>query len=175
MKLDEWNSNVKCVCNLFLLCLTAQDRSAEIIKLWIKTFFFHQTLALLHFLPLILITHSFFRSIPVDIFIWDCLWSGPSWGHSAVLTLRWGIFGVQVFWGSVQFFVWMPQDYPQAAVPHPACRAAAESGGRQLVRRQVSMSDFWHKMGCCVVAKPPPVRRTRIPNKNLCRFQMNHG
>uniref|UniRef100_A0A3P8WVD4 Uncharacterized protein n=1 Tax=Cynoglossus semilaevis TaxID=244447 RepID=A0A3P8WVD4_CYNSE len=19
------------------------------------------------------------------------------------------------------------------------------------------MSDFWHKMGCCVVAKPPPV------------------
>ncbi|KAF1382119.1 hypothetical protein PFLUV_G00161140 [Perca fluviatilis] len=47
----------------------------------------------------------------------------------------------------------MPQDYPQAAVPPPACRAAVERGG---------MSDFWHKMGCCVVAKPPPKKRRRI-------------
>ncbi len=54
----------------------------------------------------------------------------------------------------------MPQDYPQAAVPPPACRAAAESDGQPLDRRSVGMSDFWHKMGCCVVAKPPPVRHT---------------
>ncbi|XP_068565482.1 CDC42 small effector protein 1 [Cebidichthys violaceus] len=56
----------------------------------------------------------------------------------------------------------MPQDYPQAAVPTPACRAAAESGGRPLDRQSVGMSDFWHKMGCCVVAKPPPKKRRRI-------------
>ncbi|XP_075931718.1 CDC42 small effector protein 1 [Anarhichas minor] len=55
----------------------------------------------------------------------------------------------------------MPQDYPQAAVPPPACRAAAESGGRPLDRQSVSMSDFWHKMGCCVVAKPPPKKKRR--------------
>lgn len=52
----------------------------------------------------------------------------------------------------------MPQDYPQAAVPPSVCRAAAETDGRALDRRGVGMSDFWHKMGCCVVAKPPPVR-----------------
>ncbi|KAJ4918376.1 hypothetical protein JOQ06_000164 [Pogonophryne albipinna] len=49
----------------------------------------------------------------------------------------------------------MPQDYPRAAVPAPACREAAETG-RTLDTRSVNMSDFWHKMGCCVVAKPPP-------------------
>ncbi|KAI3358265.1 hypothetical protein L3Q82_003263 [Scortum barcoo] len=54
------------------------------------------------------------------------------------------------------------QDYPQAAVPSSACRAAAESGGRLLDRRSVGMSDFWHKMGCCVVAKPPPKKRRKI-------------
>ncbi|XP_029022030.1 CDC42 small effector protein 1 [Betta splendens] len=56
----------------------------------------------------------------------------------------------------------MPQDYPQAAVSHPACRAAAESGGRQL-----GMSDFWHKMGCCVVAKPPPKKRRRKIDRSM--------
>ncbi|XP_013771262.1 CDC42 small effector protein 1-like [Pundamilia nyererei] len=53
----------------------------------------------------------------------------------------------------------MPQDYPQAVVPPLACRAAAESSVRPLDRPSLGMSDFWHKMGCCVVAKPPPVRR----------------
>ncbi|XP_059206625.1 CDC42 small effector protein 1 [Centropristis striata] len=56
----------------------------------------------------------------------------------------------------------MPVGVP-AAVPPPACRAAAERGGRSLDRRRgVAMSDFWHKMGCCLVAKPPPKKRRRI-------------
>lgn len=104
-------------------------------------------------------------------FIWYFLGFKLSW--SPVLSLRWGSIRVLVLWLAelVQLFVWMPQDYPQAAVPHPACRAAAESGGGwQLDRRSVGMSDFWHKMGCCVVAKPPPVRyanrhtHTHIPD-----------
>ncbi|KAK2830950.1 hypothetical protein Q5P01_018881 [Channa striata] len=61
----------------------------------------------------------------------------------------------------------MPQDYPQAAVPRPACRAAAESGGLQLERRHVIMSDFWHKMGCCVVAKPPPKKKRRKIDRSM--------
>uniref|UniRef100_A0A3Q3JF60 CRIB domain-containing protein n=1 Tax=Monopterus albus TaxID=43700 RepID=A0A3Q3JF60_MONAL len=60
----------------------------------------------------------------------------------------------------------MPQDYPQAAVPHLACRAA-ESSGQQLDRRRVGMSDFWHKMGCCVVAKPPPKKRRRRIDRSM--------
>ena len=63
--------------------------------------------------------------------------------------------------------VWMPQDYPQAAVPPSVCRAAAESDGRALDRRSVGMSDFWHKMGCCVVAKPPPVRTAHMKHVTL--------
>ncbi|XP_035537747.1 CDC42 small effector protein 1 [Morone saxatilis] len=61
----------------------------------------------------------------------------------------------------------MPQDYPQAAVPPPAHRAAAESGGRLLDRRGVGMSDFWHKMGCCVVAKPPPKKKRRKIDRSM--------
>ncbi|XP_029370823.1 CDC42 small effector protein 1 [Echeneis naucrates] len=61
----------------------------------------------------------------------------------------------------------MPQDYPQAAVPHPACRAAADSGSWQLDRRSVGMSDFWHKMGCCVVAKPPPKKKRRKIDRSM--------
>lgn len=56
----------------------------------------------------------------------------------------------------------MPQDYPQAAVPPPACRAAAVRSSRPADRRGVAMSDFWHKMGCCVVAKAAPKKRRRI-------------
>ncbi|KAL6100281.1 cdc42se1 [Pungitius sinensis] len=58
----------------------------------------------------------------------------------------------------------MPQDYPLVAVPPPACRAAAESGGWP---QSGSMSDFWHKMGCCVVAKPPPKKRRRKIDRNM--------
>ncbi|XP_045914868.1 CDC42 small effector protein 1 [Micropterus dolomieu] len=61
----------------------------------------------------------------------------------------------------------MPQDYPQAAVPPPACRAAAESGSRPLDTRSVGMSDFWHKMGCCVVAKPPPKKKRRKIDRSM--------
>ncbi|XP_062265917.1 CDC42 small effector protein 1 [Platichthys flesus] len=52
----------------------------------------------------------------------------------------------------------MPQDYHQAAALHPACRAAAESS---------SMSDFWHKMGCCVVAKPTPKKKRRKIDRTM--------
>uniref|UniRef100_A0AAQ4P6V0 CRIB domain-containing protein n=1 Tax=Gasterosteus aculeatus aculeatus TaxID=481459 RepID=A0AAQ4P6V0_GASAC len=55
----------------------------------------------------------------------------------------------------------MPRDHPLATVHHPACRAAAESGGWPLDRQSVGMSDFWHKMGCCVVAKAPPKKKRR--------------
>lgn len=61
----------------------------------------------------------------------------------------------------------MPHDYPQAALPPPACRAAAESGGRPLDTRSVGMSDFWHKMGCCVVAKPPPKKKRRRIDRSM--------
>ncbi|XP_074469180.1 CDC42 small effector protein 1 [Sebastes fasciatus] len=61
----------------------------------------------------------------------------------------------------------MPQDYPSAALPPPACRAAAESGGQPLDRRSVGMSDFWHKMGCCVVAKPPPKKKRRRIDRTM--------
>ncbi|KAG8004795.1 hypothetical protein GBF38_010590 [Nibea albiflora] len=64
----------------------------------------------------------------------------------------------------------MPQDYPQAVVPPPACRAAAESGVLPLDRRRVGMSEFWHKMGCCVVAKPPPVLPDLAREEGLVEF-----
>lgn len=60
----------------------------------------------------------------------------------------------------------MPQDYPRAAVPAPACREAAETG-RTLDTRSVNMSDFWHKMGCCVVAKPPPKKTRRRIDRTM--------
>ncbi|XP_037549225.1 CDC42 small effector protein 1 [Nematolebias whitei] len=61
----------------------------------------------------------------------------------------------------------MPHDYPEAAVPPPACRAAAEINGRPLDRQSIGMSDFWHKMGCCVVAKPPPKKRRRKIDRSM--------
>lgn len=61
----------------------------------------------------------------------------------------------------------MPQDYPQAAVLSPACRAAAESDSRVLDRRSIGMSDFWHKMGCCVVAKPPPKKKRKKIDRSM--------
>ncbi|XP_005805535.1 CDC42 small effector protein 1 [Xiphophorus maculatus] len=61
----------------------------------------------------------------------------------------------------------MPQDYPQTAVPTRACRAAAESNGQPLDRQTVGMSDFWHKMGCCVVAKPPPKKNRRKIDRSM--------
>ncbi|KAM7384925.1 hypothetical protein PAMA_012015 [Pampus argenteus] len=61
----------------------------------------------------------------------------------------------------------MPQDYPQAAVPPSACRAAAESSSRSLETGNVGMSDFWHKMGCCVVAKPPPKKKRRRIDRSM--------
>ncbi|XP_072227245.1 CDC42 small effector protein 1 [Leuresthes tenuis] len=61
----------------------------------------------------------------------------------------------------------MPQDYPQAAVLPPACRAAAETNSRPLDGRSVGMSDFWHKMGCCVVAKPPPKKKRRKIDRTM--------
>ncbi|XP_068603059.1 CDC42 small effector protein 1 [Brachionichthys hirsutus] len=56
----------------------------------------------------------------------------------------------------------MPQDYPPPAVPPLACRAAAETGSRN-----VGMSDFWHKMGCCVAAKPPPKKKRRKIDRTM--------
>ncbi|XP_034456469.1 CDC42 small effector protein 1 [Hippoglossus hippoglossus] len=61
----------------------------------------------------------------------------------------------------------MPQDYRQAAALHPACRAAAESSSWQLERQSISMSDFWHKMGCCVVAKPTPKKKRRKIDRTM--------
>ncbi|MED6250984.1 hypothetical protein ATANTOWER_018172 [Ataeniobius toweri] len=61
----------------------------------------------------------------------------------------------------------MPQDYPQAAVPSRACRAAAEINGQPLDRQTIGMSDFWHKMGCCVVAKPPPKKKRRKIDRSM--------
>ncbi|KAJ8000176.1 hypothetical protein DPEC_G00202120 [Dallia pectoralis] len=64
--------------------------------------------------------------------------------------------------------VWMHQEYPKIEghrghPSSPSCRAATES---RVVHRQnrqsPGMSDFWHKMGCCVVAKPPPKKRRKI-------------
>ncbi|XP_029919579.1 CDC42 small effector protein 1 [Myripristis murdjan] len=63
----------------------------------------------------------------------------------------------------------MPQDFPPvsaAALPSPACRAAAESS-RALERRRLGMSEFWHKMGCCVVAKPPPKKKRRKIDRSM--------
>ncbi|XP_054620684.1 CDC42 small effector protein 1 [Dunckerocampus dactyliophorus] len=56
----------------------------------------------------------------------------------------------------------MPQEHTcsQTAVVSPACRAAAE-------RQRVGMSDFWHKMGCCVVAKAPPKKRRRKIDRSM--------
>ena len=50
----------------------------------------------------------------------------------------------------------MPQDQPRAQGQRGSCRAVTESRGLD----GPGMSHFWHKMGCCVVAKPPPVRHT---------------
>lgn len=59
----------------------------------------------------------------------------------------------------------MPQDHPNAQGQRGACRTATES--RALERRGPGMSDFWHKMGCCVVAKPPPKRKRRKIDRSM--------
>ncbi|KAM9419609.1 CDC42 small effector protein 1-like isoform 1-T1 [Salvelinus alpinus] len=64
--------------------------------------------------------------------------------------------------------IWMHQDYPKIEghrgyLSSPACRAATESRAlNRQNRRSPGMSEFWHKMGCCVVAKPPPKKRRKI-------------
>ncbi|XP_034016065.1 CDC42 small effector protein 1-like [Thalassophryne amazonica] len=62
----------------------------------------------------------------------------------------------------------MPQNYPQGAVPAPTCRVTAtEERGWAVERRCVGMSDFWHKMGCCVAAKPPPKKKRRKIDRSM--------
>ncbi|KAM6973670.1 CDC42 small effector protein 1 [Aplochiton taeniatus] len=69
----------------------------------------------------------------------------------------------------------MPHQRPQSAaaarvgvVPLPSSRAETESGCRALDRRgRPGMSEFWHKMGCCVVAKPPPKRKRRKIDRTM--------
>ncbi|TWW65933.1 CDC42 small effector protein 1 [Takifugu flavidus] len=53
-------------------------------------------------------------------------------------------------------------DASGAAVPPPACRAAAQSDGQN-----VTMSDFWHKMGCCVATKAPPKKKRRKIDRSM--------
>ncbi|KAJ8339632.1 hypothetical protein SKAU_G00342650 [Synaphobranchus kaupii] len=48
---------------------------------------------------------------------------------------------------------------PSPAVSYTGCRAARES--RERNRPTPGMSQFWHKIGCCVAAKPPPKRKRR--------------
>uniref|UniRef100_A0A8C6TS55 CDC42 small effector 1 n=1 Tax=Neogobius melanostomus TaxID=47308 RepID=A0A8C6TS55_9GOBI len=55
----------------------------------------------------------------------------------------------------------MPEHYSSqgASLSHSANqRAAAERG---------DMSDFWHKMSCCVIAKPPPKRKRRRIDRSM--------
>ncbi|XP_033831604.1 CDC42 small effector protein 1 [Periophthalmus magnuspinnatus] len=55
----------------------------------------------------------------------------------------------------------MPEYYSSQGAPlSPSAnqRAASEHG---------DMSDFWHKMSCCVIAKPPPKRKRRRIDRSM--------
>ncbi|XP_072316005.1 CDC42 small effector protein 1 [Eucyclogobius newberryi] len=55
----------------------------------------------------------------------------------------------------------MPESYTSQGAPlSPSAnqRAASERG---------DMSDFWHKMSCCVIAKPPPKRKRRRIDRSM--------
>ncbi|XP_062342600.1 CDC42 small effector protein 1-like [Osmerus eperlanus] len=59
----------------------------------------------------------------------------------------------------------MPQDQPRVQGQRGSCRAVTESRG--LDGSGPGMSHFWHKMGCCVVAKPPPKRKRRKIDRTM--------
>ncbi|KAJ8290093.1 hypothetical protein GJAV_G00008630 [Gymnothorax javanicus] len=60
----------------------------------------------------------------------------------------------------------LPSDTASAA-----CRVAKEGPG--LNRRTPGMSEFWHKMSCCVVAKPPSKKKRRKIDRSMIGEPMN--
>ncbi|XP_063173212.1 CDC42 small effector protein 1 isoform X1 [Candoia aspera] len=56
--------------------------------------------------------------------------------------------------------------------PNRPSSAAGNPPGRKL-EAPVNMSDFWHKLGCCVVEKPQPQKRRRRIDRSMIGEPMN--
>ncbi|XP_053823135.1 CDC42 small effector protein 1 isoform X2 [Vidua chalybeata] len=56
--------------------------------------------------------------------------------------------------------------------PAQGSRQLCQHGGT-LAATTASMSDFWHKLGCCVVEKPQPKKRRRRIDRSMIGEPMN--
>lgn len=56
--------------------------------------------------------------------------------------------------------------------PARGSRQLCQHGGT-LAATTASMSDFWHKLGCCVVEKPQPKKRRRRIDRSMIGEPMN--
>lgn len=63
----------------------------------------------------------------------------------------------------------------QRGVGGPSSRARALWGPRQKRKLEPSgnMSEFWHKLGCCVVEKPQPKKKRRRIDRTMIGEPMN--
>uniref|UniRef100_A0A8V1A9P0 CDC42 small effector 1 n=1 Tax=Gallus gallus TaxID=9031 RepID=A0A8V1A9P0_CHICK len=73
---------------------------------------------------------------------------------------------------------------PAPQVPPPArphglrahgglCSSAAPAPPGGKLEGTANMSDFWHKLGCCVVEKPQPKKRRRRIDRSMIGEPMN--
>ncbi|XP_072214745.1 CDC42 small effector protein 1 [Excalfactoria chinensis] len=53
------------------------------------------------------------------------------------------------------------------------CSAAAPTPPGAKLEGTANMSDFWHKLGCCVVEKPQPKKRRRRIDRSMIGEPMN--
>lgn len=77
-----------------------------------------------------------------------------------------------------------PGASPAPQVPPPArphglrahgglCSSAAPAPPGGKLEGTANMSDFWHKLGCCVVEKPQPKKRRRRIDRSMIGEPMN--